>query len=116
MSKFTDAVARGLKGLEAVSTGICPGCDTCCDEQRYDSLEVLQSAWEAGDVFSEPSFSSLGCDICGTNLGGNFECWHYIVPSESGGVVGQGIKHGDRACVDCIMYLANGDEPDSWGS
>jgi hypothetical protein len=38
-------------------------------------------------------------------MGGDREVWHFIMDGK--------IQHGDGACVDCIMYLANGDEPES---
>ena len=155
MSEYTDAVERGLKGLEAISTGICPGCDTCrtdfdfvADEEmqcepddpkpwyvraepnngsrRYFATEAeaevyaseaFEEAWgnQSHGVIDEGSFSWAGCGICGSTLGGDLEPWHYIVPDENGSVAGGTIEHSHDACTDCVMYLANGDEPDQWG-
>ena len=35
VSNYTDAVTAGLEGLQAVSTGVCPGCSTCAHEHDY---------------------------------------------------------------------------------
>lgn len=44
-------------------------------------------------------------------LGGDFEPWHAVAKGKS---VAEGLFHGSHACVDCIAYLANGDEPENW--
>lgn len=136
MSAYTDRVAHNLNGCEAVSAGVCPGCDTCrgefgeyrvtsdYDEQerefysfkaradeRYDTEELAEQAsrsafdedWCNGDAPSESHFSWWPCDICGSRLGGDREVWHYVADGK--------LRHGAGACVDCIVYLANGDEP-----
>lgn len=105
MSAYTDSVESGLEGLTAVSTGLCPGCDECRETWGFETLEAFDNAVSDGEVFAEGSFSWSGCDICGSSLGGDFQPWHAI--DEDGGLV-----HGTRACVDCIMYLANGEEPE----
>lgn len=140
MSEYTERVARSLEGLEAVSTGVCSGCDECreafdyvpdeeCDREPplpaffvrglpeptvyyTTEAEALKAAREAfdddvssGHVFDEGGFSWSGCGICGSSLGGTMESWH--------GVDAEGrILHFDDACVDCVVYLANGDEPE----
>ena len=107
VSPYATAVERGCKGLTAVSTDVCPGCEECRRGLGFATLQDLEKAWESGRIVSEPFFSSGGCDICGAVLGGNFEVWHGI--DEKGEIV-----HGDRACEDCVVYLANGDEPETW--
>lgn len=148
MSKYTDAVEHNLKGLHAVSIGVCPGCEECREkwqdysiEHEWDGLNwvfrvpafdadhrepfffktieaaewyarrLFEDAWSSGEIYDEPSFSSMGCDICGSTLGGDFESWHAI---EGTGAYAGELYHGERACWDCIMYLANGDEPEDW--
>ncbi len=141
---WAEALEANLEGLEAVSTGLCPGCDDCRadwpdyqpDDEGYDhqtqtdwpapwhvpaipgryfaseaeaeaaAREAFEDAWSSGAVYAEPSFSWRGCDLCPSTLGGDFEPWHAI-DAETGRLI-----HGDRACVDCIMFLANGDYPD----
>jgi hypothetical protein len=145
MSKYTDSVERGLEGLSAVSTGTCPGCETCRESfgdykvefdwddagrERYRvpayeefggkkiwmrneetaeffARRLFAEAWSNGDVWNEPSFSHSGCDICGSEVGGDNEVWHAV--GEDGEIL-----HFTDACCDCVMYLANGDEPGEW--
>ncbi len=135
MSAYTQAVKHNLEGLTAVSTGLCPGCDTCrgqypedfepqegddglwvvgCIEDKTFKTEALadaaskgafEEAWESQAVLSEPSFAR-GCDICGSRLAGDMDAWHAILNGE--------IHHWERACIDCVVFLANGDEPKDW--
>lgn len=143
MSAYTEAVERNLKGLTAVSTGICPGCSECKSDfpdyvvdilaiedtapgfpdhiwsypatsQAFETEEEAETAsdkdfendWSSGRLWiDEPSFSWSGCQICDSALGGDFECWHGIDKNGE-------ILHFTRACVDCVVYLANGDEPE----
>jgi len=109
MSEYTDSVERYTEGLEFISTGPCPGCDVCRSDYGYDTQEAFDEAYENGDICAEPHFSWGGCDLCGSRLGGDFEEWH-ARDKESGELI-----HGPRACVDCVAYLANGDEPELWG-
>ena len=95
MSKYTDAVEAGLKGLMAVSSGVCPGCDECPEEGVED----------------EASFSSRSCGICNSHLGGDRYVWHALYEDEA---CGDDILQFDDACTDCVMFIANGDEPESW--
>ncbi len=105
-SPFALAVEAGLAGLTAVSPGICPGCETCRDELGYDSLAELEIAWENGEAPNEPHFSWRPCECCGSHLGGDREPAHGI--DENGDIVHFSV------CVDCVLYLANGDEPEDW--
>lgn len=137
MSEYTDRVESGLKGLTAVSTGTCPGCDECreshglygVEEDEYGWFEpdrgghvvyhateegALKAArerfeqdWSSGHVDSESSFSWSSCGICGSTLGGDREIWHGL--DDLTGT----LYHFDDACTDCVVYLANGDEPES---
>lgn len=103
---FVLAIDANTEGLKAVSTGICPGCETCREEYAPDaSMEEFEEMCSNGEVCAEPFFSWHGCDLCGSPPGGDFEPWHAV--DENGEIV-----HGERACVDCIMYLANGDLPE----
>lgn len=97
MSEYTDAVARGLTDLRAASVGCCPGCPECEEHHRYE-----------GELIDEGSFSASRCGICGTSMGGQRFAWHWIDDHRNE------IVHEDDACTDCVMYLANGEEPDQW--
>lgn len=101
VQEFKAAVAHYLKGLDAVSPGPCPGCEDCglvdvdtMDDPRYE---------EAG----EGGFSWQQCDSCGSTLGGDRSPAHCYNPDT------KTILHLD-VCVDCVMYLANGDVPEEW--
>jgi hypothetical protein len=69
-------------------------------------VEEYTAAWEDGEIVNEAHFSRSGCDICGTVLGGDFEVWHYVDTDT------QKMYHGHNACVDCVVFLANGEEPE----
>ena len=69
-------------------------------------LVAFWVAWESGMIPDEGSFSHSGCGICNSHLGGDRYDWHYID--------GDGeIQHESDACADCVMYLANGTEPEA---
>ena len=102
MSAYTDAVERGLKGLEAPSVGMSPGCPQCEELRIGDEL------------IDEGSFSWSGCGICGSSLGGDRYVWHWLEPHREEGRTEAELHHEDDACADCVMYLANGDEPEQW--
>jgi hypothetical protein len=105
---FIAAIESGCNGLSFVSTGICPGCETCRDEYAPDvPLAEFHDLWANGEVIAEPSFSHCGCEICGSRLGGSFEPWHGIAADGE-------IFHGDHACGDCVLRLGNGDPPEKW--
>ena len=101
---YAARVERNTEGMQALSTGICPGCTTCMDTYGYDDPAAFEEAWSTGEVNAEPAFSWQGCDICGSSLGGDMEPYHYLDQDGE-------IQHGDNACTDCIMFLAYGDTP-----
>lgn len=102
---FRRAVKRGLAGLKAPSTGQCPGCPECADSEGLSS-EDHDRAWHDGKLDSDAHFFSWSpCNICGTRLGGDREVWHWLDSDDA-------LNHGDSACTDCVLYLANGDEPE----
>ena len=104
---FVEAIADNTKGLTAVSTGLCPGCQECMEKHPGigQTREQFEEAIANGTIVQEPFFSWLECDLCGSPLGGYYEPWH------AAGADGE-IVHGARACVDCVLYLANGDLPE----
>ena len=87
MSAFTDAVELELAGVEAVSVGGCEGCDDC------------------GTGEPEAAFSWSSCDGCGSTFGGDRYPGHGLIDGE---------MYHLELCVDCVQYIANGDEPDEW--
>lgn len=114
-------VENGLKGLEAVSVGLSPGCLECAsafleraedeegnEEERSSYLERWRAALDAGAHCDEGSFSWGDCGICGTSLGGNRYYWHAL--DKEGRAL-----HFDDCCTDCVQYLANGTLPNEEG-
>lgn len=73
------------------------------DEAEAASREAFKDDCSNGCCEGEAYFSRSECDICGSKLGGDREVWHYVADGA--------VQHGDGACVDCVMYLANGDVP-----
>ena len=105
MSEYTDAVEANLRGLRAVSPGVCPGCDECRMLHGFDTQEEFEAAYEAGEIVEEGGFSWHDCECCGSPLKGNREPAHALDPDGE-------IVHF-AVCVDCVLYLANGDEPET---
>ena len=118
MSAYTEAVKAGLKGLQAVSTGACPGCPECAERAGFDpddpeAMARFEAAWHDCEVETEESFSWSPCQVCGYVLGGYRDCWHAIRGQRGDNLAGREIEHFDSVCTDCVMYLANGEEPES---
>ena len=109
MSEYTDAVERGLEGMEAVSFGPIHDAEACSECAEFSE-----------DVGDEGGFSWSACGICGSRLGGTRYVWHWRDPdSETRGKDGHlyrsgGIHHENDGCTDCLLYLSNGDEPEDW--
>ena len=113
MSDYTDAVAAGLDGMRGVSTGCCPGCESCMESDGHTDPDEHAMAWRDCNVIDEPHFSWSPCGICGCTLGGDRERWHWIDGGDEHGKGGT-IIHESDACTDCVQYLANGTEPEEW--
>lgn len=91
MSKFTEAVERELFGVEFFSVGSCEECEECRDGGDHEE------------------FSWSECDSCGSRLGGERHAAH--------GIIGRTMEFKGNlyhfvVCSDCLMFHANGDEPD----
>jgi hypothetical protein len=91
-SKFANAVEIGLEGLSHGSVGLCSGCSDCpvCDGEESD----------------EGHFSWQSCEVCGSSLGGDRYAAHAL--DKDGNLVHL------EVCVDCLAYIANGEEPETW--
>jgi len=100
MTEFTDAIDARWNGY-TIAPGLAPGMD-CCGNISADDDHAL-------DCANEPSFSWSVCDSCGSSLGGDRHAAHAI--SREGGL---DITHIE-ICVDCVVWHANGEEPEQWG-
>lgn len=88
-------------GIEHISTGIYSKCSDC--QSAWDMDEAaLEAACANDEVIDEGGFSWSQCDTCGSHLGGNRYAAH--------GFIGERVIHLD-VCEDCLIYIANGDQP-----
>lgn len=87
--EFQQDFDAGIKGLNYLSTGGCPGCEECGIEESAEEYCV------------EPHFSWSSCDICGSHLGGDRHPAHYC--DDDGA-----INHLD-ICTDCLFYAEYGE-------
>jgi len=87
------------KGIEHLSTGsYIDGCGNC---PKYNDTQGIY-AWEQGVAVCEPFFSWNACEGCRSGLGGNREVAHGFL---------NGHMIHMYVCVDCVIYIANGDLP-----
>jgi|TARA_R100001530_G_scaffold133839_1_gene107795 hypothetical protein len=99
MSKFTDAIEHNWPDYV-----ISPGTWASSIEEHGEDYE------------DEGSFSWQGCDSCGSHLGGD----RYEATAIHHEAFGPDAKQPDNLheisiCTDCILFHANGDEPEEWG-
>jgi len=106
--RFMAAFSNGIKDIHVVSAGFswnCPEClnnyDICCEHKG-------EHMYQKGEIVDEGSFSHNACDICGSKLGGNRFSAHGVLDTDHKEIVHL------EVCVDCIMYMANGDLPEVW--
>lgn len=131
MSEYTDAVERGLRGLDYVSTGLALGCPECGLESKkctackgygtedigtecphcHGEGSVPCDETDRDEACDEGLFSWHACDCCGSTLGGNRYAAHGL---HSDGPLKGKLCHLE-VCADCLVYIANGDEPESDG-
>ena len=108
MSNFTESIERELAGIGHIGTGLTSCCGVCCDAHDL-SEEEMREGCETGDICDEGGFSSQSCDSCGSSLGGD----RYAAHGFDGDPCDGKVIHLD-ICVDCLMFHANGDEPEAW--
>lgn len=53
---YAERVADNLKGCEAISTGLCPGCDTC--RKEFDAYTVRETTEDESGVFTRWTFDA----------------------------------------------------------
>lgn len=109
MSKYTDSIEHNCEGIDNISPGICYTCEQCQSNYNMEADELME-AMDTQEVIDEGSFSWSSCDTCGSGLGGNRYIAHGRI---RGGINMYGIIHLE-ICTDCLMYFANGDEPENW--
>lgn len=109
MSNFTDAIQFNWPTY-VISPGSSKECHECASGMDQDFLtdEMLQ-------CLDEGSFSYSECDSCGSTFGGDRFNAHAINREAFGPNAKKpnDIYHID-ICADCLMFHANGDEPEDW--
>lgn len=108
MSKFTDAIEHNWPG-HTIACGAAACCDICLSAFGLDEERDLDKAQEQMYEQDEGHFSWEECDSCGSRLGGNRHYAHAL-PYDTDEIVHIEI------CTDCLMFHANGDEPEDWGT
>ena len=104
-SPFVAAIVRNWPDY-TVAAGAAPGFD-CCGDHSAES-DALAAADEGG-------FSYSPCDSCGSTFGGDRYPAHAIHLETFGPDAKRpGDVHHIEICVDCLMFHANGDEPETW--
>ena len=142
MTDFTDAIERnwpdyvispGASKMECcIDSHMLPDCPACnghgydydnephpdcpeCDGDGRIPLEKLTDEQFEGMYLDEGSFSWSECDSCSSHLGGDRFSAHAIHKE----AFGPDAKRPDDVhhisiCVDCLMFHANGEEPEVW--
>lgn len=104
-SEFVQAIEHYTDGLTHLSVGVCSSCSDCQESHGFCCEYTLEHAIEHEGYSDEGSFSWSYCDTCGSHLGGNRYDAHAFLDEK--------LIHLS-VCVDCLMYIANGDEPENW--
>ena len=113
MSRFTDAIEHYCEGL-TVAPGAASCCDDCRDLYGCDDGMTENEAQEYLCDHAEPWFSWQPCDSCGSRFGGDREAAHGL-PIDARGALDYSRDMLHMAiCVDCLMFWANGEEPERW--
>jgi hypothetical protein len=106
MSTFTDAIQHNWP-LYKIAPGICADM-ACCgtegiDADDYDTLQA----------YDEGHFSKSSCDSCDQHLAGQRFPAHAIHKNAFGPTATEpdNVHHID-ICQDCLMFHANGEEPE----
>ena len=105
MSTFTESIKSNLEGLENIFPGLASSCPDCLrafgfTKKQAEELEESRG-WDDEGVFSWSP-----CESCGSSLGGTRYSAHAF---DKGGRL-----YHLEICCDCLLYHANGDEPENW--
>ena len=115
MSTFTDAIEHNWPDY-VIAPGVASSCGDCRrDFNVPDDMTDDDEIQEYLSQYDEGSFSWRQCDSCGSNLGGDRHAAHAIHREAFGPDAKQpdNVHHID-ICTDCLLFHANGDEPEEW--
>lgn len=105
MSAYLDAFHRETDGLKHLAVSLVGDCESCRFPYSTDP-EDFKRRVEAGELNDEGGFSWSSCDACGSHLGGQRYSAHAFTE--------KGERLHLEVCEDCLVFIANGDEPASW--
>ena len=132
-SRYLEAFEHNAKGLHALSTGAWPldTCQECKGSGKGDDGDTCYTCDGIGKVCEcsqcsargdedsgerdEGGFSWSSCDTCGSSLGGDRYPGHALDrdPQAPGYVRDSANIIHLEVCADCLMFIANGDEPEA---
>lgn len=115
MSEFTDAIGHYCDGLH-VATGAAASCQECRDSFGCDDDASDDEAQEYLYSVDEGSFSWTQCDSCGTTLGGDRHAAHGWPTEPALDLDAINTLYHLSICTDCLLFHANGDEPETWAA
>ena len=109
MSEFTDAIEANWPDY-MIAAGASATCSECTDGDEIDPDDQ-----EALQAYDEGHFSRWPCDSCDSTLAGDRHNAHAIHKEAFGPDAKRpGDVHHLNICVDCLLFHANGDEPENW--
>jgi len=109
-SRFVEAIQANWSEDWTISPGVSPSCSQCQSDFNMPPRQFF-AKYEAGEITDEGGFSWCECDSCGSSLGGNRYAAHAIRNIGKPGEIE--ICH-ISICEDCLLFHANGDEPENW--
>jgi len=110
--KFEAAIAHHCDGLH-IATGTAACCSECLSENDIEDtgdIDAMQEELYA--IPDEGNFSSAQCDSCGSNLAGDRHTAHGWRQEEK--LDSDSNLYHLTICVDCLLFHANGDLPETW--
>jgi len=110
-SEFVEAVETKTSDITGLSVGPTHICGACLNSHGFDATTAddMREGLENGDICDEGGFSSSSCECCGSRLGGNRYAAHGWIEIDGKAE----LCHLD-VCTDCLIFIANGEEPENW--
>lgn len=111
MSKFTESIEHYCDGL-TVAPGAAACCVECLNIYGIEETNDVDAMQEELYRLEASSFSWSQCDSCGSTFGGDRHEAHGLSYADNG-KLNHEIYHLS-ICTDCLLFHANGDEPEEW--
>ena len=111
-TKFEKAIERNWPDY-VITPGAAISCPNCFSD--FTNEERAKLSYEDTQSWNEGSFSWHKCDSCNSTLGGDRFPAHAIHREAFGPKAKQPNNiHHIEICVDCLMFHANSDVPETW--